>query len=118
MGNTIKFTERDRPILTLAEALERIAMEKEDAKLNKVFDKAYKKAFNDAEKRHSAMLHQEVFAILGPVFDALFDQAVERHCDMLHVEAMEAAIEASGLTPYYIGQDRFLSKVAEPTGEQ
>jgi hypothetical protein len=30
----------------------------------------------------------------------------------------DAGIEASGLTPYWIGQDRFLLKVAEPTGEQ
>ncbi len=96
----------------------RAAQLKKDAELNEVFDKALSKAFDEAVKRHSAMLHQEVFAILGPVFDALFDQAVERHRDMLRDEAMDAAIEVSGLTPYWIGRDRFLSKVAEPAGER
>jgi hypothetical protein len=95
-----------------------IDMEQQDAEFSKVFDKALDKAFDEAVKRHSAMLHQEVFAILGPVFDALFDQAVERHHDMLRDEAMHAATEASGLMPCWVGGERFMSKMAEPAGEQ
>jgi hypothetical protein len=114
MGNAIKFTEIDRPILTLTPE----ELKRRDAEFSKVFDKALDKAFNEAVKRHFAMLHQEVFAILGPVFDALFDQAVERHRDMLRDEAMDAAIEASGLMPYWVGGERFLSKWPEPAGEQ
>lgn len=98
--------------------MEQDAQLKEDAELNKVFDKACTKAFNEAVKRHSAMLHQEVFAILGPVFNALFDQAVERHRDMLSDEAEEAAIEASGLMPYWVGGERFLSKWVKSAREQ
>lgn len=118
MGDTIKFTEIDRPTLTTAEELERIAMEQEDAELNKVFDKALDKAFDEAVKRHSAMLHEEVFAILRPVFDALFDQAIERHRGMLSNEAEDAAIEATGLTPCWDSQGRFMGKMSEPTQEQ
>jgi len=94
------------------------AQRKEDEKLNKVFDKAFEKAFDEAVKRHFAVLHQEVFAILGPVFDALFDQAVERHRDMLRDEAMDAAIEATDLCPCWDSHGRFMGKMAEPRGEQ
>jgi len=90
----------------------------QDAEFSKVFDKALEKAFDEAVKRHSAMLHEEVFAILRPVFDALLDQAIHRHYDLLRDEAMEAAIKATGLMPYWVGGERFLSKFTEPTGEQ
>ena len=95
-----------------------IDREQQDAEFKKVFDNACDKAFDETVKRHSAMLHEEVFAILRPVFDALRNQATDKHCDMLRDEAMEAAIKATGLMPYWVGGERFLYKFTEPTGEQ
>jgi hypothetical protein len=94
------------------------AQRKEDEKLNKVFDKAFDKAFDKVVKRNSVMLHQEVFAILGPVFDALLDRAIDKHYDMLRDEAMDAATEATGLYPCGDSEGRFMVKMADPAGEQ
>ena len=38
--------------------------------------------------------------------------------DMLSDEAMDAAIEASGLSPFWNSQGRFMLKLSEPTGQQ
>lgn len=98
-----------------------IESEQQDAELNKVFDKvfdkAFEKAFDKAVKRHSAMLHQEVFAILGPVFDALLDRAIDKHYDMLRDEAIDAAAEATGLCPCGDSRGRFMVKFADPKGD-